>query len=83
MSNPTWRKSSHSASNGTCVELAEWRKASFSNQGDECVELAQADDVIAVRDSKLGDDSPILEFTRAELRAFMAGVKAGEFDDLA
>lgn len=83
MSNPTWRKSSYSASNGECVELAEWRKSTYSASSGTCVELAQADDVIAVRDSKLGDDSDVLKFTRAEMRAFIAGVKAGEFDDLA
>lgn len=60
-----------------------WRKSSFSSADSNCVELADTGDVIGVRDSKLGDDSPVLEFTRAELRTFIQGVKAGEFDDLA
>ena len=41
------------------------------------------DGIVAVRDSKLGDASPILRFTRAEVAAWLAGAKAGEFDDLA
>jgi hypothetical protein len=61
-----------------------WRKASFSGQNGSCVELADAGDgIVAVRDSKLGDASPILRFTRAEVAAWLAGAKAGEFDDLA
>jgi Domain of unknown function (DUF397) len=33
-----------------------------------------------VRDGKLRETSPVLMFTSAEWRAFLAGVKAGEFD---
>lgn len=36
-------------------------------------------DEIALRDSKL-PDSPVLTYTRDEWRAFVAGVKDGEFD---
>lgn len=87
MISPQWRKSSFSASSGTCVELAdltEWRKATASgHDGGECVETADLPDgTIGVRDSKLGDDSPVLTFTRDEMRAFVQGVRAGEFDDL-
>jgi hypothetical protein len=35
-----------------------------------------------VRDTKLGEASPVLRYTAAEWRAFIDGVKAGEFDDL-
>lgn len=63
-----------------------WRKSSFSDgtgSGNECVELASlADGGVAVRDSKLADSGPVVTFTRAELRAFVLGIKAGEFDDL-
>ncbi len=59
-----------------------WRKSSFSNgSGGECVEIADLPDGgRAVRDSKLGDTSPILRFTPTEWTAFIAGVHAGEFD---
>lgn len=65
---------------------SDWRKSSFSDgtgNGNNCVELASlADGGIAVRDSKLADSGPVVTFTQAELRAFVLGVKAGEFDDL-
>jgi hypothetical protein len=66
--------------------LLTWRKSSYStgdSSGGECVELAPLPEGgVAVRDSKLGDQSPVVNFTQAELRAFVLGVKAGEFDDL-
>ncbi len=62
---------------------APWRKATFSTPDNSCVELAPlSDGGTAMRDSKLGGGSPVLQFTKAELRAFVLGVKAGEFDDL-
>lgn len=42
---------------------------------------ADADRLILMRDSK-NPDGPVLAFTEAEWRAFIAGVKDGEFDDL-
>lgn len=60
----------------------QWRKATFSGaNGGDCVELAESDVGVLVRNSKhpaLGT----LPFTRSEIRAFVAGCKAGEFDDL-
>ncbi|MGH9211046.1 MAG: DUF397 domain-containing protein [Acidimicrobiales bacterium] len=61
----------------------KWRKSTYSGQNGSCVQLADLGGGVAVRDSKLGDDSPVLLFTRTELAAFLAGAKAGEFDDLA
>jgi hypothetical protein len=38
---PQWRTSSHSATNGECVEAASWRKSTASsNGGGNCVEAA-------------------------------------------
>jgi Domain of unknown function (DUF397) len=58
-----------------------WRKSSFSTIA-ECVEVTVLDDgLIGVRDSK-DPGASMLAFTRAEMDAFVRGVKAGEFDDL-
>jgi hypothetical protein len=62
--------------------LLDWRKASASG-ANGCVELAPLPyGGIAVRDSKLGNDSPILRFDRHEFTSFVRGVLAGEFDNL-
>jgi hypothetical protein len=48
-----WRKSSKSATDGDCVEIAwAWRKSSRSATSGECVEVAWPGEVVAVRDSK-------------------------------
>jgi hypothetical protein len=77
----TWRTSSYTSGNGgNCVEVGVWRKASHSGaNGGGCVEVAQLPvAVVAVRDSKDPDGSR-LTFSPHEWRAFVAGVKAGEF----
>lgn len=62
---------------------AHWIKSSFSEAPQrECIELATADSWIGMRDSKLGNASPILTFSRAELKAFLVGVKNNEFAHL-
>jgi len=63
--------------------IARWRISSFSGNEGNCVEVAELPDgTIAVRNSK-HRDSGIVFFTRAEMVAWIAGCKAGEFDDLA
>lgn len=59
-----------------------WQKSSFSGADDNqsCVELAPVDGAIAMRES---DDPDVIVTTSVEkLRAFILGVKAGEFDHL-
>lgn len=57
-----------------------WFKSSFSGPaGNACVEVALLPGEIAVRDSK-DRQGPVLVFTPEEWRAFLAGVRAGEFD---
>lgn len=64
------------------AESPRYRKSSFSGPQGDCVELAPVDGHVWVRDSK-DPDGPVLRFTRTEIAALLAGVKAGEFDDLA
>lgn len=60
-----------------------WRKSSYSGANGNCVETAATEDGgTAMRDSK-NPDGPVLFFTKAEMAAFLEGVKAGEFDDQA
>ena len=60
-----------------------WRKSTASHENGDCVELAPTPDgMVAVRHSKHPEDGALL-FTRAEIGAWLAGVRAGEFDDLA
>jgi len=77
----TWRKSSHSGSNGgNCVEVAAtWRKSSHSgSNGGNCVEVAdRRPGGLAVRDSK-DPGGPVLAFPPDAWRAFTAAIKAGE-----
>lgn len=63
--------------------VVAWRKSKASNPSGSCVEVGPlADGEIAVRNSR-HPSGPALIYTRAEIAAFLAGVKAGEFDDLA
>lgn len=56
-----------------------FRRSSFCTDAHGCVEVAiGADDAVRIRDSKTG--AAPLTFTPAEWLAFVAGVKAGEFD---
>lgn len=59
-----------------------WQKSRYSNPCGSCVEVAPlADGRIAVRNSR-HPGGPALVYPRAELAAFLHGVKVGEFDDL-
>jgi hypothetical protein len=55
-----------------------WHKSSASGDAN-CVEVRIAADGVLVRDDK-DRRSPILTFTHDEWRAFLAGVRLGEFD---
>lgn len=67
--------------------MSQWRKSSFSNGtgGNNCVEVTFEKDEptgaegVLIRDSK-DRNGPMLIFTPAEWSAFLAGVRAGEFD---
>ncbi|MGW6454654.1 DUF397 domain-containing protein [Streptomyces sp. NPDC055078] len=59
-----------------------WQKSSFSGSdgNQDCVELAGVDGVIKLRESD--DPEQIVTTSVEKLRAFILGVKAGEFDHL-
>ena len=61
---------------------ASWRKSSRSSAQGNCVETARLPgDQVAVRNSR-HPQGPALIFSQAEVCAFLAGVKDGDFDDL-
>ncbi|MFD3521926.1 DUF397 domain-containing protein [Streptomyces sp. NPDC058653] len=59
-----------------------WQKSSFSGSDAEiqCVELAAVDGRILLRESEAPET--VVATDRDKLRAFLLGVKAGEFDHL-
>lgn len=67
-----WRKSTYSTANGACVEF---RRASQCN-GGTCTEVAVCPDGVLVRDSQLGDGSPVLSFGAGAWQAFTRHIKA-------
>jgi len=69
-----WRKSTRSGgdNNSDCVELRRaWRKSTRSggDNNSSCVELSSCDqsDGFHVRDSKLGDASPVFDLAAGDL----------------
>ncbi|MFB6830513.1 DUF397 domain-containing protein [Streptomyces hydrogenans] len=58
----------------------QWQKSSFSGDTGNCVELAAHEGGIKMRESD--DPNVIVTTDTAKLRAFILGVKAGEFDHL-
>jgi hypothetical protein len=61
------------------ISFDRYTKSTFSGDG-ACVEVRLLDDgIVALRDSKDTSKPPHL-FSRPEWIAFVAGVRAGEFD---
>jgi hypothetical protein len=61
---------------------ARWIKSSHSNAEGNCVEVAVLDGGgVAMRNSR-DPEGPALIYTPAEVAAFVAGAKGGEFDHL-
>lgn len=72
----TWRRSTFCTADA-CVEV-EFRRSSFCGE-TSCVEVVIESGEVRVRDSKNTLQAPLV-FTADEWSAFVAGVKAGEFD---
>ena len=56
----------------------DWRKSTRC-ESSGCVEVAFIENAVAVRDSKV-DDSPMLSFSVDSWRAFLDGLRSGEFE---
>ncbi|GLY68690.1 DUF397 domain-containing protein [Amycolatopsis taiwanensis] len=66
---------------GSLFDEKKWAK-SFASEpnGGNCVEVnISGDGLVGVRDTKLSA-SPVFVFDAGEWEAFLAGVKAGQFD---
>jgi hypothetical protein len=62
------------------LSRAAWHKSTRSNNGGACVEVAtNLPGIVAVRDSK-NSESQVLVFVHEEWRAFVSGVRDGQFD---
>jgi Domain of unknown function (DUF397) len=57
-----------------------WRKSSRSAGSGECVEIGTSPGtpMVAIRDSKLGNRSPMLMFGLGEMAVFLREIKAGD-----
>jgi hypothetical protein len=71
----------HNGMSAALLPGAAWRKSTHSGAQGNCVEVAElSDGGYAVRNSR-HPAGPALIFTAAEMAAFVAGAKDGEFDD--
>ncbi|MFL6077892.1 MAG: DUF397 domain-containing protein [Mycobacteriales bacterium] len=61
------------------IARPRWRKSTRSFDDTACVEVALADTGVLVRHSRRRSGA-VLSFSPEEWRAFVAGVKACEFD---
>jgi hypothetical protein len=63
--------------------VTAWQKSRRSNPSGNCVEVAELADGtgVAVRNSR-DPDGPVLVYTRAEIEAFILGVRDGDSDHL-
>lgn len=59
----------------------EWRKSTHSTADGNCIEVAALPEgKIAIRNDE--SDQIVVSASREDFRAFVLGIKAGEFDDL-
>lgn len=61
------------------TDINNWRKSTGSGNVGDCVEVGNASAVVAVRDTKLGELSPVLRFAPEQWRTFIFSTKAPGF----
>lgn len=59
------------------VSVGQWYKSSYSATVNDCVETALVPGGWAVRDSKLGDASPVLVVDSGSWASLMGAVRSG------
>jgi uncharacterized protein DUF397 len=59
---------------------SKWRKSTRSSESANCVEVRLYNGQVEVRDTKLGNTSPVLGFQTSGWSGFVTAVKDGEFD---
>ena len=65
------------------ISQTVWQKSTLSSYNGSCFEIARLlSDRVGVRDTKDNGSGPVLIFNQNEWSAFVAGVKAGEFDSI-
>jgi Domain of unknown function (DUF397) len=70
----------HSEETVRPADSYSWTKSSLSHANGQCVEIANiADGQVGMRDSK-NITGPVLGISREEWRAFLGGIRNGEFD---
>lgn len=59
------------------MHTGSWRKSSRSgdNNSSNCVEARRAEATFQVRDSKLGDESPIFELAPSEFESLLGAAR--------
>ncbi len=74
------RDSLHIGETVKCSEGPSWTKSSLSHANGNCVEIANIEgSQVGMRDSK-NVTGPVLGISREEWRAFLGGIRNGEFD---
>lgn len=73
-----WRRSTRCEA-GFCLEVAgTFVKSTYSSDTWNCVEARRPDEgTVWVRDSKLGESSPVLSFDAGAWTEFVDGLKGG------
>lgn len=59
---------------------ARWRKSTRSGSSGSCVEVRLINGTVQVRDTKLGEASPVLPFDAGQWATLLAGVRADGYD---
>jgi hypothetical protein len=74
-------RKAHTMAGSAAADEPKWRKSTHSGEEANCIEVAAlAGNDIAIRNDE--SEEIIVSASRGDFRAFVLGVKAGEFDDL-